>query len=289
MHAEAAPAKLNLSLALVGRRPDGFHDLVSLVAPIELADELTFTPDGAWSIACDDPSVPADASNLVLKAAEAYARRRPDCPRGRFFLTKRVPHGAGLGGGSSDAAAALRLLDRASGSPQGADFLEAVAGEVGSDCAFFVRGVPAVMRGRGERLEPLAPGPRRALAGRRVLLIKPPFGVPTPEAYSLFVRYGTLRSPEQAEALLEAWMARPEADPTALGNDLEGPVFRKFIALPVGLESAAAAVRQPFRMTGSGSACFCLTRGEPDVDALRAALRRCWGPGAWVVETRIAS
>lgn len=289
MHAEAAPAKLNLSLAVTGRRSDGFHELVSLTVPLELADELSFVPGGEWSLACDDASVPADGTNLVLRAAEAYARRRPEAPRGRFTLRKRIPHGAGLGGGSSDAAAALRLLDRASGAPLGPEALESVALEVGSDCAFFVRRVPAVMRGRGELLQPLPAAACRALAGRRVIVIKPPFGVPTPEAYALFAKHGALRSPAQAEALLEAWLARPESDPSALGNDLEPAVFGKHVALPSGLEAAAAAVSQQFRMTGSGSACFCIVRGEPDVDALRAALRRTWGPGSWSVETRIAA
>lgn len=289
MHAEAAPAKLNLSLAIVGRREDGFHDLVSVVAPLELADELAFEPAAEWALACDDPSMPLDASNLVLKAAEAYVRRRPEIPRGLFRLKKRIPNGAGLGGGSSDAAAALRLLDRASGDPRGPEFLESVALDVGSDCAFFVRGLPAVMRGRGERLEALPASVRRALAGRRVIVIKPPFGVPTPEAYALFVRHGVLRPPAQAESLLEGWMARPDTDPSLLGNDLESSVFRKYLALPVGLEAAGAAVGQSFRMTGSGSACFCLVRGQPDVDALRTALLRCWGPGFWAVESRIAA
>lgn len=289
MHAEAAPAKLNLSLAVVGRRPDGFHDLVSVAAPLELADEVSFEPAAEWSLECDDPSVPADASNLVLKAAEAYARIRPEVPRGRFRLRKRIPNGAGLGGGSSDAAAALRLLDRASGVPRGAEFLESVALEVGSDCAFFIRGLPAVMRGRGERLEVLPASVRRALAGRRVIVIKPPFGVPTPEAYALFVRHGVPRTPAQAESLLEGWLARPDTDPSLLGNDLESPVFRKFLALPVGLEAAGAALGQGFRMTGSGSACFCLLRGQPDIDALHAALLRCWGPGFWAAESRIAA
>ncbi len=288
MQAEAAPAKLNLTLALVGRRPDGFHELVSLAVPLELADELGFEAAGEWSLECDDASLPTDGSNLVLKAAEAYARLRPGVTRGRFVLRKRVPHGAGLGGGSSDAAAALRLLDRLSGAPVGPEALEKLAREIGSDCAFFVRGVPAVMRGTGERLEPLPESARRSLSGRRVIVIKPPFGVPTPEAYGLFRRHGTLRAPAQAESLLEAWLARPEADPSALGNDLEAAVFRKYVALPAGLDAAAAVLGQPFRMTGSGSACFCLVRGEPDIDALRATLRRCWGPSAWTAETRIA-
>lgn len=162
MLVSAAHAKLNLSLAITGRRADGFHELISLVAPIALADTLTLDVGRPLGLTCDDASLPVDGSNLVLKAAAAYVKRRPSAPIGHFHLTKKVPHGAGLGGGSSDAAAALRLLDQASGDPLGLEFLETLAAEVGSDCPFFVRGQAAVMRGRGERLEilPLRPAPR---------------------------------------------------------------------------------------------------------------------------------
>ena len=159
MLVEAAQAKLNLSLAITGRRADGFHELVSLVAPIALADTLTLDVGRPLSLTCDDAALPVDGTNLVLKAAAAYARRRPAAPTGHFHLTKRVPHGAGLGGGSADAAAALRLLDRASGDPLGPAALEALAAEVGSDCPFFVRGQAAVMRGRGCLLY-TSPSPR---------------------------------------------------------------------------------------------------------------------------------
>ena len=111
MLVEAAQAKLNLSLAITGRRADGFHELVSLVAPIALADTLTLDVGRPLGLTCDDAALPVDGTNLVLKAAAAYARRRPAAPTGHFHLTKRLPHGAGLGGGSADAAAALRLLD----------------------------------------------------------------------------------------------------------------------------------------------------------------------------------
>ncbi|MEY3392074.1 MAG: 4-diphosphocytidyl-2-C-methyl-D-erythritol kinase, partial [Verrucomicrobiota bacterium] len=152
MLVEAAHAKLNLSLAIIGRRPDGFHGLVSLVAPLDLADTLSLEPGRPLGLTCDDATLPADGANLVLKAAAAYARRRPAVPAGHFHLAKRVPHGAGLGGGSSDAAAALRLLDRLSGEPLGSAALEEIAADVGSDCPFFVRGEAAIMRGRGECL-----------------------------------------------------------------------------------------------------------------------------------------
>jgi len=285
----AAHAKLNLSLAITGRRADGFHELISLVAPIALADTLTLDVGRPLGLTCDDASLPVDGSNLVLKAAAAYVKRRPSAPTGHFHLIKKVPHGAGLGGGSSDAAAALRLLDQASGDSLGLEFLETLAAEVGSDCPFFVRGQAAVMRGRGERLEILPLAARAALAGRKVVLVKPPFGVPTPEAYALLAKAGKYRPAAQAEAELAAWIAQPAADPSVLGNDLAAPVFAKYLALPVGLESFRRATGVNWQMTGSGSACFAFVSDGFDHARLRADVRRAWGPGAWVEETVISA
>ena len=289
MLVSAAHAKLNLSLAITGRRPDGFHELVSLVVPIGLADTLTLDVGRPLGLTCDDASLPVDGSNLVLKIAAAYVKRRPSAPTGHFHLTKKVPHGAGLGGGSSDAAAALRLLDQASGDPLGLEVLETLAAEVGSDCPFFVRGQAAVMRGRGERLEVLPLAARAALAGRKVVLVKPPFGVPTPEAYALLAKAGKYRPAAQAEAELAAWIAQPAADPSVLGNDLAAPVFAKYLALPVGLESFRRATGVNWQMTGSGSACFAFVSDGFDHARLRADVRRAWGPGAWVEETVISA
>ena len=289
MLVSAAHAKLNLSLAITGRRADGFHELISLVAPIALADTLTLDVGRPLGLTCDDASLSVDGSNLVLKAAAAYVKRRPSAPTGHFHLIKKVPHGAGLGGGSSDAAAALRLLDQASGDPLGLEFLETLAAEVGSDCPFFVRGQAAVMRGRGERLEVLPLAARAALAGRKVVLVKPPFGVPTPEAYALLAKAGKYRPAAQAEAELAAWIAQPAADPSALGNDLAAPVFAKYLALPVGLESFRRATGVNWQMTGSGSACFAFVSDGFDHARLRADVRRAWGPGAWVEETVISA
>ena len=289
MLVEAAQAKLNLSLAITGRRADGFHELVSLVAPVALADTLTLDVGRPLGLTCDDAALPVDGTNLVLKAAAAYARHRPSAPTGHFHLTKRVPHGAGLGGGSADAAAALRLLDRASGDPLGPAELEVLAAEVGSDCPFFVRGQAAVMRGRGERLEILPAAARAALAGRKVVLAKPPFGVPTPEAYGLLVKAGKYRPAAQAEAELAAWLARPATDPVRLGNDLAAPVFAKYLALPAGLASFRRVTGTDWQMTGSGSACFAWVEDGFDQAGLRADAVRVWGPGAWVAETVISA
>ena len=288
MLVSAAHAKLNLSLAITGRRADGFHELVSLVAPVALADTLTLDVARPLGLTCADASLPVDGTNLVLKAAAAYLKRRPSATVGHFHLIKKVPHGAGLGGGSSDAAAALRLLDQASGDPLGLEVLEALAAEVGSDCPFFVRGQPAIMRGRGERLEILPSAARAALAGRKVVLLKPPFGIPTPEAYGLLAKAGSYRPSAQVEAELAAWVAQPASDPSVLGNDLAAPVFAKYLALPVGLASFRQNAGLNGQMTGSGSACFGFVSDGFDHARLRADVRRAWGPGAWVEETVIS-
>ena len=286
---EAAHAKLNLSLAITGRRADGFHELVSLVASVALADHLVLHLGQPLGLTCDDPSLPVDGTNLVLQAAAAYVRRRPGAVVGRFHLAKKIPHGAGLGGGSSDAAATLRLLDRASGDPLGLEVLETLAAEVGSDCPFFVRSQAAMMRGRGERLEILPVAVRAALAGRKVVLVKPPFGVSTPEAYALLAKAGKYRPAAQAEAELAAWIAQPASDSSVLGNDLAAPVFAKYLALPVGLESFRLTTGVNWQMTGSGSACFGFVSDGFDHARLRADVRRAWGAGARVEETVISA
>ncbi len=289
MFTETAPAKLNLSLAITGRRPDGFHELISLVASLALADQLSFTPADAWSLTCDDASLPVDATNLVLKAAAAYARRCPSLRPGHFHLQKKIPSGAGLGGGSSDAAAALRLLDRTNPAPLGWAELETLAAEVGSDCPYFVSGQAAIMRGRGERLEIIPPAARQALAGRRVLVIKPPFGVPTPEAYRLLIQAGGYADPLLAETALAEWIRQPMHDPSTLGNTLAVPVFGKYLALPTALDAVLNHSGVVFRLTGSGSACFAFYTDGAEVESIHSALVRAWGLGTWFCDTRLSA
>jgi len=289
MLTETAPAKLNLSLAITGRRADGFHELISLVASLELADTLEFTPGGPWRLTCDDSALPVDGTNLVLKAAEAYRRHRPDVVPGHFHLRKKVPSGAGLGGGSSDAAAALRILDRTVAQPLGLGTLETIAAEIGSDCPYFVRGQPAVMRGRGERLEAMPATAREALAGRRVLVVKPPFGVPTPEAYGLLVKSGAYAVTAQAEAALAEWLHQPVRDPSSLGNTLAEPVFGKYLALPTASEALSQTMGVVFRMTGSGSACFAFYTDGAESESIKQALVGQWGVGTWFCDTRISA
>jgi 4-diphosphocytidyl-2-C-methyl-D-erythritol kinase len=294
-----APAKLNFFLAITGRRSDGFHDLVSLVAPLEHGDTLEVEPAADFSLQCDDPAVPGDGSNLVLKAARAFAAATGQRQGAKFFLRKRIPMGAGLGGGSSDAAAALRALNTSAGQPLDAARLAELAASVGSDCPLFLHDGPVIMRGRGERVAPVPTTAAARLRGQRVLVFKPGFGIPTAWAYAQLAKSGTPPTEPylntaylpaaDAEARLQAWLDNPAAPVTAiLFNNMERPAFAKFLALPALL----AELREQFGLlpllSGSGSACFALLESDHPVAEITAVIRQAWGESAFVIETRLA-
>jgi 4-diphosphocytidyl-2-C-methyl-D-erythritol kinase len=297
-----SPAKLNLFLAVTGRRADGFHDLVSVVSPLAWGDTLRVGPAADFTLACDDPAVPADESNLILRAAHAFRAATGWRGGAHFQLEKCIPPGAGLGGGSSNAATTLRALNVLAGEPLAPAALVALAVQLGSDCALFLQPGPVVIRGRGERVEPLPEAAAARLRGRRVLLFKPGFGISTPWAYAQLVaaaaRSGNAAetSPvylpaQQAESRLAAWLGDPAAPAEALlCNNLERPAFAKYLALPALLAELPAGFDLAPRMSGSGSACFALLPADlpsERVAALTARIRDAWGPAALVVETRL--
>ncbi len=286
-----APAKINLFLAVTGRRVDGFHDLVSVATPLDFGDTLRIEPAAGFSLACDDPEVPRDEANLVLKAARLFAAETTWSGGAKFFLEKRIPMGAGLGGGSSDAVAALRGLNRLAGAPLDAARLASLAAQLGSDCPLFLHDGPVVMRGRGERLAALAADAAARLRGRRVLVFKPGFGIATPWAYAQLAAAapsGYLPANE-AEARFAAWAADRTAPAEALlYNNMEPPAFAKFPALPTLLATLRARFGLAPRMSGSGSACFALLDEGADAAPAVGAIRDAWGDSAFVVDTRLA-
>lgn len=289
----ACPAKLNLLLAVVGRRADGFHELVSVVAPVAFGDTLTLEPAKEFSLTCNDPAVPADGTNLVLKAAAAFRAATGWRGGAKFSLTKCIPTGAGLGGGSSDAATALVALNRLAGEKLAPAALAAVAAEVGSDCALFLPGGPVVMRGRGERVERLAEPAAARLRGRRVLIFKPGFAIATPWAFARCAAKarGSYRPGAEAEARLVNFghaVTTGAAWEKLLFNDLEEVAFAKFVALPVLLGQLRTRFGLEPRLSGSGSACFALLPAGAPVADITAAIRAAWGGSAFVVETVLA-
>lgn len=284
-----SPAKINLFLAVTGRREDGYHDLVSVAVPLDFGDILTVEAESGFSLECADAEVPRDESNLVLKAARAYAVATGWTGGAKFSLEKRIPMGAGLGGGSSNAVAALRALDRLAGGLLGEARMAEVATALGSDCALFLKNAPVVMRGRGERTETMPEAAIARLRGRRVLLFKPSFGISTLWAYGRMIARGTDYLPAaEVERWLAAWTESGAPAEDLLLNNMESATQEKFVALPVLLDKIRREFGVAARMSGSGSACFALLREDAVTAAMTGCIRECWGPGAFVQEARIA-
>jgi 4-diphosphocytidyl-2-C-methyl-D-erythritol kinase len=302
----SAPAKLNLFLAITGRRADGFHSLVSVVAPLTLSDTITVElrdrslAGPRFELTCDDPDVPTDDSNLVLRAAQAFADATGWTGSASFRLQKKIPAGAGLGGGSSNAVATLRGLNRACGEPISAADLIGVAASLGSDCPLFLREGPVVMRGRGEEVADLPPPAISRLRGLRVLVFKPAFSIATAWAYRRLAEMAA--APESragahdvyvpatvAEQRLQAWLSDPSVAPDGLlFNNLERPAFAKHVALPTLLDQLRRDFGLAPLMTGSGSACFAFLPPTVPVAAVRTAIASNWGESAYIVETSLA-
>lgn len=291
-----SPAKINLFLAVTGRRPDGFHDLVSLVAPLQFGDTVWLRvgagETGAVTLTCDEAAVPLGAENLAVRAAEAFRRRTGWSAPLAITLAKRIPMGAGLGGGSSNAAAVLRALNTLCRSPLTREVLLELAASLGSDVPLFLENAPCVMRGRGERISPLGPQMRARFSGRRLLLFKPDFSISTPWAYGQLAGLpggGGYVAPETAEAKLAAALASGLSDGSGLFNSFEQVAFRKFVALPelvdrLKVEPGVEGVL----LSGSGSACFALLSPQAVVAPLAQIVREAIGPESFLVETSLA-
>ncbi len=267
-----APAKLNLYLEILGRRDDGFHELETLMTPVRIFDRLRWTPRSSpeWSFSLNyDPSTPAslrdaapaDRRNLVWRAFELLGHAAGVEPWGRATLEKRIPVQAGLGGASSDAAAALVAANAAWGIHYSRIRLAELAAQLGSDVPFFLAGGPAICRGRGERVELV-----HGLPPLHVVVAKPPVGVSTA------VAFGALAAPPPTQAARQDSQARLKRLVDKLRS---GAVAASCHHMANRLQEAAqrlcpevAAVHRVFArlapsghlMTGSGSAVFAVAR-----------------------------
>jgi 4-diphosphocytidyl-2-C-methyl-D-erythritol kinase len=312
--AERAPAKVNLTLRVIGRRPDGYHDIESLVAFAAVGDTLTLTPAPTLALTVRGPTAAASGNpddNLVLKAARALAERVEGLKTGRFTLSKLLPVAAGLGGGSADAAAALRLLARANKIAPGDPRLMAAARVTGADVPVCLDPRPRFMRGIGDVLsEPLV------LPRLPTVLVNPGVAVPTRDVFAALSAKATgvaVPSPLVGEGkgggseLLRAMfspISTPTPDPSPQGggeslaallrhlsedrNDLEAPA----VAIqPVIAKVLDGLRRLPgcrlARMSGSGATCFGLFGSAREATAAAQALRKRQ-PAWWVRATTLS-
>ena len=277
--AEKAPAKVNLTLRVLGRRADGYHELESLVAFAGVGDALTFAPGDALTLTVSGPTAPAagdSADNLVLKAARALAERIAGLTLGRFALSKRLPVAAGLGGGSADAAAALRLLARANGIALDDPRLMQAAQATGADVPVCLDPRPRLMRGVGDVLSAPLDLPRLF-----AVLINPGVAVSTREVFA------ALNLPPAPPV-----QARPPPAPSALlaeiaggRNDLEQPAIE---LEPVIADVLSVINKLPgcrlARMSGSGATCFGLFETNAAATAAARTVRAGY-PQWWVRAT----
>lgn len=266
----SAPAKINLSLRVLGKREDGFHAVETRMCPISISDRLDLSrlPEGL-EFTCSDTSLPLDESNLVIKALRAFEQRTGQRHGWRIHLEKVVPSGAGLGGGSSDAAAMLRGLNTLCGEPLSQGELMEIAGTIGSDVPLFVIGHPCDATGRGEIVTPVDFPHELTL-----VLIKPPFGIPTPWAYKNWASSqelaGVLYAPQKC-----AW--------GEMVNDLERPVFQKYALLPalkrwlLDQPETLAAL-----MSGSGATMFAVVPNAAAATELAERAKKWVGETSWV-------
>ncbi len=253
-----AHAKVNLDLRVLGTRPDGFHELRTVFQAIELHDTLIVVERaGSFIVKCRMPGVPLDDSNLVWRAAAGLwkALGRDGPPRDAVVtIEKRIPMQAGLGGGSADAAAALLALARLWGGAPVA-LLREVGTSIGADVSFFLSGGTALGLGLGEEIYPLVD-----LPPHWIVIVRPPFGVSTAEAYSWYDddRSAGLKEPRELQMLPVPWPTRA----AQMINDLEPPVVRRhpeITTLKAALREAGAVASA---MSGSGSAVFGLFRSR---------------------------
>lgn len=264
-----AQAKVNLNLKIHGRREDGFHELSTCMAKIELADTVSLTPANRLSMSCNDPAVPTDSSNLVIKAAELFASTTGESVNFHIELEKHIPTGAGLGGGSSDAATTLSALNQLAKSPLNFDQLSALAAELGSDVPFFLGSNCAMCHGRGEIIAP-CPHP---FPGSKLLLLKPYFAVSTPQIFKNWQDAAELTDIDYSAQIIDSFH---------LFNDLERPAFAKFLFLAelkswlqTQTETTAAL------MSGSGSTIFALLGPQVDPENLIERARSELDPTLW--------
>lgn len=270
-----APAKINLWLKVLHKRPeDDFHEIDTLMVPLELGDRLTLLKSDGFSFECNDPSLPNDANNLVVRAANCFFDQTGLRREVALHLHKEIPHGGGLGGGSSDAAATLKGLNQLYQTNLDHGTLHKWAAALGSDVPFFLSTTAARCTGRGEKVVSMTLD-----QSADILLVKPPFGVPTPWAYRKWA----------ASSEVPEFHYAPQ--PSRFGelvNDLERPVFEKYYLLGlIKNRLLESDIVEAALMSGSGATLLAILKDEVDTEPLAADLRRSYGETLWVRRTQL--
>jgi 4-diphosphocytidyl-2-C-methyl-D-erythritol kinase len=279
-----SPCKVNLILNILGKRADGFHELETVMHPVNLFDELSFARiTSGFHLTCSDPALPTDSGNLVHRAATLFFQRTEIRDGVRIHLEKKIPMAAGLGGGSGNAATTLLGLNEIFGRPLSAKALQDIAATLGSDIPFFLQTKPGLGTGRGEKIQPLDFFP--AMTGAAILLVHPSFGISTPWAYQNLAQFPSALNgtPGRAQKLISLLQT---ADLRTAGaefyNSLEAPALEKYPLLTLFQEFFRENGAAATLMSGSGSTTFALAASLAAGEKLAEKFKAKFGETYWV-------
>jgi 4-diphosphocytidyl-2-C-methyl-D-erythritol kinase len=274
--------KVNLVLNILGKRPDGYHELETIMHPVWAFDRLTFARRGAGlQLTCSEPSLPVDEGNLVYRAATLFLETAGIREGVRIHLEKRLPLAAGLGGGSGNAACTLRSLNDLFGAPLTEGQLHALAARLGSDIPFFLPKGPALATGRGEQIQTLEEFP--ALEAAAFLIVHPGFGISTSWAYKELAKFPQALKgrPGRAARMVELLQKSLDAAGKGLYNSLEAPALPKYPLLGI-FQDFFQQHGAPCLMSGSGSSTFAILKNLEQADALAELFTARFGGTYWV-------
>jgi 4-diphosphocytidyl-2-C-methyl-D-erythritol kinase len=286
---KSSPGKVNLLLNILGRRPDGYHELETVMQPVNLCDRLTLERRGPTvELTCSDATLAVDARNLVHRAATGFLAAADIRDGVRLHLEKKIPLAAGLGGGSSNAAITLLALNELFDRPLTAAKLNELGAALGSDVPFFLQDRPALATGRGETIQPLEHFP--ALRGRAFLLIHPGFGIATPWAYQNLARFPEALNGQPGRA--QKLIARLQTDDWRAAsaefyNSLEAPALEKYPVLALFQEFLRAHGALAALMSGSGSTTFAIAENKTAAETLVEQFKSRFGPNSWTAVVEI--
>ena len=284
-----SPCKVNLLLNILGKRPDGFHELETVMHPVNLFDEIRFERGGnGIQLTCDEPGLPVDSKNLVYRAADAFLKLHNRRDGVRIHLQKKIPLAAGLGGGSGNAATTLLALNELFDRPLSTAKLNELAAALGSDVPFFLQDRPALATGRGEKIRPLDFFP--ALRGGAFLLIHPGFGISTAWAYQSLARFPAALNGRRGRADKLVSSLRAGDLRAAAGefyNSLEAPALEKYPVLALFQEFLRANGAPAALMSGSGSTTFAIAENRAAAGSLLEKFKSKFGTSCWTAVVAI--
>lgn len=261
-------AKINLYLEIIGKRPDGYHELSTVFQTVSLCDRITFEPADGLRLRCTDASIPTGESNLILKAAHKLRERSGFRGGAAIFLEKHIPSPGGLGGGSSNAAVALIGLSRLWNVDIGVAEMQELATELGSDVPFFLYGGTAFGKGRGDIIEPAADA-----RCPNILIVTPDIAVSTPDAFAR-IRADSLTNTDANRILLNCRFESDAFDTNAFEfrNDLEAAVFSAYPEIEQAKQKLLELGADTAGLSGSGASVFALFEKEETRQAALEAL-----------------